>query len=158
MFRECTHIKTNGIKCHSPAMRGTSLCFYHARARRRAPASKTSKDLPFDLPDLIEPGMIEIAIHEVLSALASGRISPRRAGVLLHGLQLADQKLSERPLEDMNSPPFQPLPPLTPICAPCVPSQSIPHTGIATSVIRVRAKKKPPEVPGASGVSDRVSC
>jgi hypothetical protein len=107
MFRECTHIKTNGIKCHSPAMRGTTLCFYHARARRRASASKIPKDLPFDLPDLIEPGMIEIALHEVLNALASGRISPRRAGVLLHGLQLAEKKFAERPLAFAAAPSSQ---------------------------------------------------
>jgi hypothetical protein len=99
MFRECTHIKTNGIKCHSPAMRGTSLCFYHARSRHRTPSSKVSNDLSFDLPDLTEPGMTLIAINEVIHALAAKQISGRRAGALLYGIQMAERKLVDFPVQ-----------------------------------------------------------
>ena len=91
MFRECSFIKTDGVKCHSPAMRGAWLCFFHARPRRRGFVAGGSVDRPFDLPNLNEPGMTPVALQEILSGLAAGRISSQRAGVLLYGLQLAAQ-------------------------------------------------------------------
>lgn len=62
MFRECAFIKTDGIKCHSPAMRESWLCFYHARRRRRGSVAGSNLDLPFDLPNLNEPGMVPVAL------------------------------------------------------------------------------------------------
>jgi hypothetical protein len=35
-FPECEHIKSNGIRCGSPAMRGAKLCFFHHPAAREA--------------------------------------------------------------------------------------------------------------------------
>jgi len=93
MFNECTHLKADGTKCHSPAMRGTSRCFYHTRIRRRVSASNRPKDEPFGLPDITEPGMLLIALNEILQAIAAGRISARRAGALLYGIQMANREL-----------------------------------------------------------------
>jgi hypothetical protein len=45
------------------------------------------------------------ALNEILDALASSRINPKRAGTLLYGLQLAAENLNGRPL---FSPAFAP--------------------------------------------------
>ena len=34
MYLECRHIKSNGSKCHSPAMKDKPYCYYHLRLHR----------------------------------------------------------------------------------------------------------------------------
>ena len=33
MFKECRFIKANGLKCQSPALRGSPFCYFHSRTR-----------------------------------------------------------------------------------------------------------------------------
>src|SRR5579864_2557852 len=35
-FRECEHVKSNGVRCASPALRGEKLCFFHHPTAREA--------------------------------------------------------------------------------------------------------------------------
>ena len=35
-FPECEHVKSNGVRCASPALRGQTLCFFHHPAAREA--------------------------------------------------------------------------------------------------------------------------
>jgi hypothetical protein len=35
MYMACRHIEPNGPRCKSPALRGGSFCYFHARSRRR---------------------------------------------------------------------------------------------------------------------------
>jgi hypothetical protein len=88
MVPECRHIKTSGGKCGSPALRGKPYCYFHARLKQRA-ARPASPYLALELPALEDRGSIQIAISEVVSALADARIEPKRAGILLYALQIA---------------------------------------------------------------------
>ena len=100
-FRECRHIKTDGKKCHSPAMRGSAYCYFHSRPRRRLPASKplaanSAGKAPEQLIDTSRigtHGSIHDAITQVIGALGSSRMTPRRAAVLLYGLQVAARQI-----------------------------------------------------------------
>lgn len=55
----CTHIKTNGIRCGSPAVKGTSLCFHHSAVKtalgKVTPLDKVSygsfTPIPFVFPE-----------------------------------------------------------------------------------------------------------
>ncbi len=93
MVNECRFIKTNGLKCGSPALRGSQFCYFHGRRRiylsprpRRQP-----REEPINLPVLRDPSDMLATINELLDGLASNRISPKRAGSILYALQLARQ-------------------------------------------------------------------
>jgi hypothetical protein len=85
---ECRFIKANGIKCQSPALRGFPFCYFHSRSRYPAPRRKPTADQPIELPHLENSADIGPALAEIFQALASSRISTKRAGMLLYNLQL----------------------------------------------------------------------
>ena len=106
MFNECRHILTSGHKCKSPALRGQAFCYFHTAARRCAAitASNTSVD-PLPLPSTEDTAGVQIAINQVLRALASRRIDRRHAGVYFYGLQIAARlahKSDEKPSESVR--------------------------------------------------------
>ena len=86
-------------KCGSPALKGENFCFYHTTARKRQ--KHTADNQPYDrvnpkntalaLPSVDEGDAIQLAISEVVLALAANTIDPRRARILLYGLQIASQ-------------------------------------------------------------------
>src|SRR5271163_3580077 len=89
MVPECRHIKTSGGKCGSPALRGKPYCYFHSRLQERA-AQPRSPYLAIELPASLEDrGSIQLALSEVVTAVAESRIDPRRAGILLYALQIA---------------------------------------------------------------------
>jgi hypothetical protein len=95
MVPECRHIKTSGGKCGSPALRGKPYCYFHARLKERA-ARQPSPYLAIELPPLEDRGAIQLALGEVVSALADHRIDTRRAGLLIYALQVASTNANHR--------------------------------------------------------------
>jgi len=103
MFKTCHHVMPNGLRCQSPAMRGYAFCYYHGRR------ASGHKDRPnkthIELPDLLDRTGIADALRQILRALGSNRLSPRRASILLYGLQMA---ASDRDSPGPASPPIDP--------------------------------------------------
>lgn len=89
MFIECRHIKPSGLKCKSPAVRKTFYCYFHTGLYRSRNPSVTDDKQPINLPSLEDFNGVQIALHQVLGALSSSRIDPRRAGLFLRGLRIA---------------------------------------------------------------------
>jgi hypothetical protein len=92
MYDECRHIKTSGTKCQSPALKGKAYCYFHFRAhrqRRSAPGPEAARGHEFDAPLLEDRAAIQLAISEVVAAMARNRMDPDRGGKILWGLQLA---------------------------------------------------------------------
>ena len=103
---QCRHIKPNGNRCGSPSLRHEPFCYYHHTARRpgpRQPQVRTATDRKsstFDLPspaDLNDRAGIQLAIALLLHKIAHNEIDPRRAGLLLYGLQIASSNLKSAP-------------------------------------------------------------
>ena len=89
MVPECRHIKTSGGKCGSPALRGKPYCYFHSRLKQRA-ARPASPYLAIELPAALEDrGAIQLALSEIVTAVADHRIDTKRAGILLYALQIA---------------------------------------------------------------------
>ncbi|MGB7267100.1 MAG: hypothetical protein WBC92_16410 [Terracidiphilus sp.] len=86
----CRHIKPNGLKCQSPALRGHVFCYFHAR---RHSASRLSSRDDLRLPIPTDGAAIQQSLSQIAAAIVSSRISSRRAGQLLWGLQIASQTL-----------------------------------------------------------------
>ena len=97
-LRLCTHIKTNGLKCASPALRHHTLCYFHYQWQRRdqrrirlgGPIGM-NKNSGVELPLLDGPEAILVSIMEIQAALLDQRIPIKMGTALLYSLQLALQ-------------------------------------------------------------------
>src|SRR5215471_8915423 len=103
MYNECRHIFTSGKKCQSPALKDQTFCYFHSNTRKRP----TPANQPYDpysepqttilaLPALEDADAIQLALSDVILALAANRIDPRRARILIYGLQVASQNNRHR--------------------------------------------------------------
>ncbi len=94
---QCRHIFTDGHRCGSICLRGEEFCYYHHTTRKPAqnPRARRGRRGTFDLP-IIDPNdrtALQTTIVEVLRRIAANDIDPRRAGLLLYGLQIASLNL-----------------------------------------------------------------
>lgn len=104
----CRHIKTNGERCGSPALRDQTHCYFHRNLTARHP-----RPLPEPIPTIIHPldptrephlaaiqptlnlpaledrESIQLAASMIIGALARNTLDTRRAVTLLYGLQVA---------------------------------------------------------------------
>jgi len=103
MYNECRHIFTSGRKCQSPALKEQPFCYFHSNTRKRpSPANQPydpytdPKETVLPLPPLEEADAIQLALSDVILALAANRIDPRRARILIYGLQVASQNHRRR--------------------------------------------------------------
>jgi hypothetical protein len=98
---QCRHIFPDGHRCGSPCLRSEELCYYHHTTRRpieNAPARKARRgSFSLNTADLVDRSGIQLAIAEVLQRIALNDIDPRRAGLLLYGLQTASLNLPKPP-------------------------------------------------------------
>ena len=93
----CTHMFHDGNTCMNVAAPGEDFCFWHDTAAKReerrmhwAAKRRHKKAIPdLDIPTIEDPESLQIAIHEVMDAIIDGRLTDRRAGWLLYGLQLS---------------------------------------------------------------------
>jgi hypothetical protein len=94
---QCRHIFTDGHRCASPCLRGEEFCYYHHNTRTPVenPKQRRSRRSTFHLPlpDPNDRSGIQLAIGQVLQRIAANDIDPRRAGLLLYGLQIASLNL-----------------------------------------------------------------
>ncbi len=97
-IRTCSHIKSNGVRCGSPALRHHTMCYFHYQWQRReqrrvrlgGPVGM-NKNTGVELPILEGPESIMIAIMEIQHALLDNRITHKTATALLYSIQLALQ-------------------------------------------------------------------
>jgi len=95
---QCRHIFTDGHRCGSPCLRGEDLCYYHRTTRRPAtnPRTRRSRCATFEIPLPEDRSAIQHTIGQVLQRIAANDIDPRRAGLLLYGLQIASLNLPKQ--------------------------------------------------------------
>jgi hypothetical protein len=87
----------SGKKCESPALRGMPYCYFHARANRKPPKTRSGEEEPIEIPLLEDHWAVQIAISQVLARLANSTLDARRAGLMLYGLQIAARVAYQRP-------------------------------------------------------------
>jgi len=101
----CQHIKINGTQCGSPALRRRRHCFFHDRIRREQARirAEASAHPTFELPLLEDANCVQVALMKVIQMLASGRMDPKRAGLILYALQTASINLRHTNFEAHNA-------------------------------------------------------
>ncbi len=91
--RICSFPKPDGSPCGSPALRGKKLCYFHHRHQKRlqyaAGAIRRADVLGPRLPAMKSLHDVQVAISEVLNAMADQRLSIQRAGRILFDIQQA---------------------------------------------------------------------
>ena len=115
----CTHIKTNGRPCQSPALAGEPLCFFHNQLRvthRRPPVVEAltsfwqetgilnegdpegdpgtiarvyPRQNEIEFPPLEDAESVQLATSMLFQAIATGQIYFKRARLLLYTLKIA---------------------------------------------------------------------
>jgi hypothetical protein len=96
-YELCRHIKTNGTRCKAPSLTGGTWCYFHSRLHQRHTSYRHNAVtrgylLPgqhIELTALEDRESVQVALSVVINALATGNLEPKRATVLLYGLQLA---------------------------------------------------------------------
>ena len=92
-FKYCHQVKEDGILCQSAAVRGRDYCYFHLRHRARrlamAQAKARGQRWQLKLPPLEDLHAVQSGLMQVLDALATDTIDPRRAALMLYGLQQA---------------------------------------------------------------------
>jgi DNA polymerase III gamma/tau subunit len=97
----CTHIKTNGTQCGSPALRGRRFCFFHKnwQGQRIQLNAQPTSPVSFTMPVLEDADSVQVALMQVIRLLLARQIDTKIAGLLLYALQTASLNLRELRLE-----------------------------------------------------------
>src|SRR6202035_4071731 len=85
--RVCTHIKVNGIRCGSPALRQEVFCYFHQRMIRGVRTPPKSRLHP--IANFEDEEAIQASLMEVVNALVRNHIDVPRARLILRALSIA---------------------------------------------------------------------
>jgi hypothetical protein len=111
----CEHIKMDGVRCGSPALRAGRYCYYHAGAHRLVPdigfllnpehPRSLSHKPPQCGTDVRAAGAnaIQVGFRQLIVAVAQELIDCRRAKLILKALHRASADLRQTGKTDDNS-------------------------------------------------------
>lgn len=104
MLKGCRHIMPNGLLCKSPALRDRSYCYFHQNLHvtLRASREKKKEDSTIQFASIEDAAGIQIALTQVVDALAASRIDRRQGGTLIYGLHLASSLARQRAAFDYS--------------------------------------------------------
>src|SRR5438045_4887730 len=83
--KRCMQVKSDGLRCGSPAMRTSPFCYFHDQMVNRWP--------PSQFPPLEDANAIQMSLMLVLDQLAAGTIDRAMANTMIYGLQTASSNL-----------------------------------------------------------------
>jgi hypothetical protein len=95
MYRTCRHIKPNGLRCESPALRSGNFCYYHSKTHIIG-ADPNEKFGALQLPTPEDASAVQLSIARISDAIINGRIDQKKASSLLYGLQIAAQFINRK--------------------------------------------------------------
>ena len=85
----CQHVKRDGVKCGSPAMREKRYCFFHQPERQREARRRAEHERQrwFESVDLNDAKAVQRTLREVVERLLAGRISRTKAAEIIGRLR-----------------------------------------------------------------------
>jgi hypothetical protein len=89
--RLCTHVKVNGSRCGSPALRGEVFCYFHQRLFRGVRTPPQSRLHPVAV--LEDEESIQASLMEIINALVRNTIDFSRAQLILRALHIATRNV-----------------------------------------------------------------
>jgi hypothetical protein len=106
--RVCTHIKVNGIRCGSPALRKEVFCYFHQRMIRGVRTPPKSRLHP--IANFEDAQAIQASLMEVVNALVRNHIDVPRARLILRALSIAARNSSKTHFDCLQSDMVQQVP------------------------------------------------
>jgi len=102
----CEHVKLDGSRCGSPALRGRKYCHFHHGThalvpqtnlfvRSWNPCAEADTHASYQLPYLDDPTAIQIGFMQFVHGVATGLIDGRRGQIMLASLYGAAANLRE---------------------------------------------------------------
>jgi hypothetical protein len=88
----CEHIKDDGIRCGQPALQGDIYCRFHVRVR----STVSLADQMYELPILETEQSVQIALQHMMRDLLSGKLSEKKAQVMMTGINTAAKLLRQQ--------------------------------------------------------------
>jgi len=101
MYMACRHIKTNGLRCASPALKGCQFCYYHSKTHSVGAEPHLAFG-PLQLPAPEDPAAIQLSVARINDAVLSGRLDLRKAATLLNGLKVAAHFIDRKQCFDVD--------------------------------------------------------
>ena len=93
MFMKCRHIKANGLRCESPALKGGQFCYFHSKLHT---ISDDVRFGPLHLPVPEDARSIQLSVARINEAVITGRLDLRKASTLLAAIKLAAQFIDRK--------------------------------------------------------------
>lgn len=90
-YKLCEHIKDDGVQCGAPALSEERYCRFHIRTSDLV----TPGDPGYVMPILETEQSVQIALQQFMTAVISGKLSERRAAVMLSGIKAAAQLIRQ---------------------------------------------------------------
>ena len=90
MYRECRHIKEDGRRCRTGALKGKPYCYFHMNLKR------TVHRPNIEIPPLEDSTSVLLGIGQVMRLLRLDTMDMKRAGLMLYGLQIASSVIKQR--------------------------------------------------------------
>lgn len=85
--RQCTHIKVNGIRCGSPALKNEFFCYFHTRLVKGICGRVDSRLSPTS--NLESPDAVQYSLMDLLERVLTGDIDFKRAALMIRILHIA---------------------------------------------------------------------
>ncbi len=95
MYMICRHIKINGLRCQSPALKGAWFCYYHDKTHTVG-ADPYVRFGALQLPVPEDSAAIQLSVARINDALINDRIDLKKATSLYYGLQIAAQFIDRK--------------------------------------------------------------
>ncbi|HEY2466541.1 MAG TPA: hypothetical protein VGI45_01710 [Terracidiphilus sp.] len=93
MYVACRHIKSNGLRCASPALKGARFCYFHSKIHTIGADTKFG---PLQLPPPEDPAAIQLSVARINDAVLNGRLDLRKAEILFNGLRIAARFITRK--------------------------------------------------------------
>src|ERR1700689_133994 len=106
--RVCAHIKVNGIRCGSPALRQEVFCYFHQRMIRGVRTPPKSRLHP--IANFEDAQAIQASLMEVVNALVRNQIDVPRARLILRALSIAARNAAKTHFDCWQSDMVQEVP------------------------------------------------
>jgi hypothetical protein len=99
-IKRCQHIKVNGTQCGSPALRDSTICYYHIRYHwPERDALADNNEWQIIMPTLEDANSIQVSLANVIQRLIMFDIDHKAAALILYALQTASMNLKRTSLE-----------------------------------------------------------
>ena len=156
---QCEHIKANGLRCGSPALRQRRYCYFHFCAHDLRRRRRQQPNAPFVLPLLEDANSIQMAIQQVAEAVLEERIDNKRAGLVLFALQTAACNLKNTDFEpkQLREPQEQASPMISEIVEILLREMDRPPAEIFDPAPTTDVPKKPPTASTEKEISQAAS-